>query len=356
MSDGKLIPADSQHNLILGRQPEKRQHTMDQVLRAFFAPFAPSSRDTIEKCLAKAAQTMGFAGLPLAEVPWHHVDATVVSELIARWRDTLAKPTLKLYIFAVRGVARSCYTHHLISSDQYDMIKEVRMPSLDDSDIRGQYVKDEWLDALIGSCVKDKPAVIDIRDHAMLALLFGAGLRRNEAVNLLREDLDLEGGRFKVVVKGGKKALRFLAEWAVPPIVNWLNEIDQQAELWNMAQAKNEQSESGKNIKPQSRKKIRQVRQDGRILRRLSKSGTILDDLEGNGLYNALKARCLTAGTPFTRPHDARRTLATDLINEHGLNIAKKALGHKNITTTQLYDMTDDDQMSSIMSERKRES
>ncbi|MNH34698.1 site-specific tyrosine recombinase XerC [compost metagenome] len=91
-------------------------------------------------------------------------------------------------------------------------------------------------------------------------------------------------------------------------------------------------------------------------MRRLSKTGTILGDLEGNGLYNALKVRCTVAGVPFVRPHDARRTLATDLINEHGINIAQKALGHKNISTTAVYDMTDDDKLSSVFSARTRES
>ena len=45
-------------------------------------------------------------------------------------------------------------------------------------------------------------------------------------------------------------------------------------------------------------------------------------------------------------------TLATDLISEHGLNIAKLALGHRDIATTAIYDMTDRNAMQNIFSKK----
>lgn len=343
-----VIPTNQQH-LVVERPGSRRQHTMDQVLRAFLSPLAESSQVTIQKCLTKAAATMGFGDRPINEVPWHLVDAPIVSELISRWRSDLAKSTLSLYIFAVRGIAQQCYMHGLMDADQLKMIQTVRLPKSGDRDSRGQYVKDAWLDALISSCSpeRDDRRVLALRDLAMLAILFGAGLRRNEASNLAREDLDLDGGRFRVVVKGGKKAMRYIEEWAIEPIRDWLKEIDDQAKF-----SRDQPPIEG----PTSRRRQpkRSVREGGMVLRRLSKSGTILGDLEGNGLYNALKERCEKAGVNFIRPHDARRTLATNLIRDEGLTYAKLALGHKNISTTQIYDMTDEDEMSSRFRARTR--
>lgn len=340
--NGELIPANHESQLSgVDRSTGSYQHTMEQVLRAFLAPMAKSSQETVQKCLKQAAKTLGFGDRPLHEVPWHRVNSSVILELVSRWRSELAKPTLALYITSVRGLARSCYLHDLMSSDQYRKLKEVSLPDFGEGEGRGQYVKPAWLDKLTQSCESDERAVLGLRDHAMLALLFGSGLRRNEAVNLAREDLDLDGMRFKVVVKGGKKAMRYLSPWAVEPLREWIEEIDRQAQL-----AKDQPPIQGS---PSRRKKPkRAVREGGLVLRRLSKTGTILGDLVGNGLYDALKERCIVAGVTFIRPHDARRTLATNIIRERGINYAQKALGHKDISTTKRYDMTDEDEMSDM--------
>jgi integrase len=341
--NGELIPANlGDQQLIVDRSAgTSYQHTMEQVLRAFLAPLAESSREKVQMCLGRAALALGFGDRPLHEVPWHKVNSAVILELVARWRSELKKPTMDLYIYAVRGMARACFLHDLMSSEQYDKLKEIRLPSYGEDEGRGQYVKPAWLDKLTKSCEADERTILGLRDHAMLALLFGSGLRRNEAVNLAREDLDLDGMRFKVVVKGGKKAMRYLSPWAVEPLREWIEEIDRQAQL-----AKDQPPIQGK---PSRRNKPkRAVREGGLLLRRLSKSGTILGDLVGNGLYDALKERCIVAGVTFIRPHDARRTLATNIIRERGINYAQKALGHKDISTTKRYDMTDDDEMSDM--------
>lgn len=317
------------------------QHNMEQVLRAFLAPLAQSSRGTVLMCLGQVALALGFEGRPIHEVPWHKVNSAVILELIARWRGTLKKPTLDLYIYTVRGMARACFLHDLMSSDQYTKLKEIRVPNYGEDEGRGQYVDPEVLDKLTQNCESDERTILGLRDHAMLALLFGAGIRRNEAVNLAREDLDLSGMRFKVVVKGGKKAMRYLPPWAIEPIRQWIEEIDRQTQL-----ASDQAPIQGKLSRRNKPK--RPVRAGGPLLRRLSKTGTILGDLKGDGLYQALEDRCSVAGVDFVKPHDARRTLATNIIREHGINYAQKALGHKDISTTKRYDMTDDDEMSDM--------
>lgn len=346
---GELIPAVASQELqLLARSAtDGHRHGMDQVLRAFLAPLADSSREKVRMCLSRTALALGFENWPLEQVPWDRVDAPVVMELVARWRAELARPTLALYIYAVRGMARSCFLHDLMSAEQYEKLKAVQVPNYGEGDGRGQYVKPAWLDTLIRSCEDDERSALGLRDHALLALLYGSGIRRAEAVNLAREDLDLAGRRFRVVVKGGKKALRFLAPWAIEPIKLWLEEVDRQA-----LATQNQPQPSG----PVSRRRRPKplISAEGLVLRRLSKAGRILGDLDGKGVYVVLKERCELAGIPFVRPHDARRTFATNFIKQHGIAAAQKVLGHKDISTTTRYDMTEDDEIAAMVQDIKR--
>ncbi|WP_153785422.1 tyrosine-type recombinase/integrase [Pseudomonas sp. EMN2] len=346
---GELIPANSAgaQSQLIRPTADSYTHSMDQVLRAFLAPLAVSSQEKVRMCLGQAALALGFEDWPLEQVPWDRVDAPVVMELVARWRDQLARPTLALYIYAVRGMARACFLHDLMSAEQYNKLKAVPLPNYGEGEGRGQYVKSAWLDAMIASCKRDERTTLGLRDHALLALLYGSGIRRAEAASLAREDLDLAGGRFRVVVKGGKKAVRFLAPWAIKPIKEWLDEVDRQA-----LASQNQPVVSG----PVSRRRRPKplISAEGLVLRRLSKAGRILGDLGDKGVYVVLEERCELAGIPFVRPHDARRTFATDFIKQHGVAAAQKILGHKDVSTTTRYDMTGDDELAAMVSKIKR--
>lgn len=58
---------------------------------------------------------------------------------------------------------------------------------------------------ILAAC--DTRAAWGVRAHAMLTLMLDAGLRLSEVTGLRTADLDLEGGRLKVMGKGGKERL-----------------------------------------------------------------------------------------------------------------------------------------------------
>jgi site-specific recombinase XerD len=62
----------------------------------------------------------------------------------------------------------------------------------------------------------------DLRDTALLELLYGSGLRVAEAAALDVDDLDLAGRRVRVWGKGGKQRLVPLSEPAVDALQRWL--------------------------------------------------------------------------------------------------------------------------------------
>ena len=60
------------------------------------------------------------------------------------------------------------------------------------------------------------------RDAAILALLYGSGLRRAEAVGLDISDYDPEGGTLKVRGKGNKERLAHLGDASQAALDAWL--------------------------------------------------------------------------------------------------------------------------------------
>ncbi len=77
----------------------------------------------------------------------------------------------------------------------------------------GRALEREELRALFASCAGgDASASINVRDAALLAVLYGAGLRRAEVVQLDVSDLAMESGALVVHGKGNKVRLAYLPE------------------------------------------------------------------------------------------------------------------------------------------------
>lgn len=315
MNDITLIPASSQ--LVDGapRAAGAARYSVAHALDAFKARMMPSSWITIGYALTRAASDLGFYDYDLKDVPWDKVDYPVLQRLIGVWKPVMAGATLKLHVYAVRGLLRSCFTHGLISQHAYTLLGEVKAGGDTNEVGRGKYVEDLNRHRLIESCNADDRRTLAARDKAIIALLFGAGIRRAEAVNLEIGNLNLAHGSFRVTVKGGRFVEKYLAGWAIKYLQEWLDVLAEQGQA------------------------------TGRVLRRVSNGGRALADMKPGGLYKALAERSLVAGVPIIKPHDARRTVATNLIRAKGISFAKIALGHKSITTTQRYDMTDSDEI-----------
>lgn len=296
------------------------------ALSSFLRPLMPSSRETVLKCLREAADDMGAVGYEIHQIPWHKVTSAGLSKLVNDWtQEGLSKSTVRLRTYAVKGLLKSCFIHKLVPHDEFSLIQFVNVTGEGGTEAkRGRYVRQRQQDEMVRSCDEDERKQIGLRDKAFIALLFGAGLRRSEAVKVVIEDLDLTEGQMLVVVKGGKTQTRYLPDWAIEYLVEWRELL-----------------------------KLHEIG-TGPVLRRLSKSGRPLSGMSPGGLFVALEDRCLRAGIPVIRPHDARRTLATDMIQDHGLSFAKKAMGHRNVQTTMIYDMTDDEAMRAIFKTRSR--
>jgi integrase/recombinase XerC len=160
------------------------------------------------------------------------------------------------------------------------------------------------LRALLDESVSAGPdGARDLRDTALLELLYGSGLRVAEAAALDVDDLDLAQRRVRVWGKGGKQRLVPLSDPAVDALQRWL--ADGRGELATEA----------------------------------SPAAAVFLNRRGRRLTPRDARRVLDrrAAAP-THPHALRHTFATHLLDGGAdLRVVQELLGHADLGTTQRY-------------------
>ncbi|OGK24203.1 hypothetical protein A3A46_01885 [Candidatus Roizmanbacteria bacterium RIFCSPLOWO2_01_FULL_37_13] len=164
--------------------------------------------------------------------------------------------------------------------------------------------------------------ILGIRDKAILEVLFSTGLRVSELVALNREQVNIDSGEFGVIGKGGRARVVFLSKRAK----EWLNKYLRMRNDPNRALF---------------------IRYSG------PKSDTLTDEnkrLSARSIERLIDKYRKKAGILFRiGPHVLRHSYATDLL-EHGADIrsVQEMLGHKNISTTQIYTHVTDTRLKEI--------
>lgn len=158
----------------------------------------------------------------------------------------------------------------------------------------------------------DTSKIIGSRDKAILELLFSTGLRVSELVSLNHDHVNLKEGEFSVIGKGGKARVVFLTDVARGAIQDYLAQRDDTYKALFI-------NYSGP--KPKKELDVEARRLTVRSVQRLIE-----------------KYRKEVGITFRIGPHVLRHSFATDLL-QHGADIrsVQEMLGHKNISTTQIY-------------------
>ena len=129
-------------------------------------------------------------------VPWQHLRREHVAALRANLAKTYSRATVNQALSALRGVLKSCFDLHLIDGDTYHRTVDVK--SLSGTDLPAGRVLDRGeIQALFDAMAK-QGGIIAVRDAALLAALYGCGLRRAEAVSLRVEDYDAEQALLRI--------------------------------------------------------------------------------------------------------------------------------------------------------------
>ncbi|NVO00174.1 MAG: site-specific tyrosine recombinase XerD [Geobacteraceae bacterium] len=157
----------------------------------------------------------------------------------------------------------------------------------------------------------------DLRDRAMLQLLYATGLRVSELVSLKFSDLNLLAGYLMTSGKGEKERLIPIGEAAKAAVSEYLL--------------------ASRTAMPQSGEK-------GLFLSRLGGS------MSRQAFWNIIKKRAASAGIlKNISPHTLRHSFATHLLeNGADLRSVQMMLGHADLATTQIYTHMTGDRLKKI--------
>ncbi|MFL5683452.1 MAG: tyrosine recombinase, partial [Chloroflexota bacterium] len=150
------------------------------------------------------------------------------------------------------------------------------------------------------------------RDRALLELLYAAGLRISEAINLDREDLHVDAAFVRVIGKGDKERLVPVGEIALDWLGRWMD--GRRATLVAVH-----------HVAPIRGGPLFLGDRGGRLARQQA--------------WAAVKRAAVGAGlTDRVSPHTLRHSFATHLLEGGAdLRVVQELLGHASISTTQLY-------------------
>ncbi|EPA0511158.1 site-specific tyrosine recombinase XerD [Vibrio alginolyticus] len=167
-------------------------------------------------------------------------------------------------------------------------------------------ISEEQVDALLEAPDPNDP--IELRDKAMLELLYATGLRVTELVSLTMENVSLRQGVVRVTGKGGKERLVPMGENAV----DWIETFIQQGRPALLG-------DTSSDIVFPSKRARQMTRQT---------------------FWHRIKYYALIAGidTDQLSPHVLRHAFATHLLNYGAdLRVVQMLLGHSDLSTTQIY-------------------
>lgn len=238
----------------------------------------------------------------------------VTAEVVRKWRlwlnryeneagDSLSPLTQSYHLIALRSFLGYCSKRDINTLTP----EKVELPKTKRKQV--SFLTQEETRRILEVNDGQKPQ--DLRDKAILELLFSSGLRVSELCNLNRDHINLNRGEFMVRGKGQKDRPVFISPEATECIAAYLGtRTDPAKPLFIRYSGAKEGDSDGESFRLTPRSVQRIVSQYAKL-----------------------------AGiTKHVSPHTLRHSFATDLLmNGADIRSVQSMLGHSNIATTQVY-------------------
>ena len=207
--------------------------------------------------------------------------------------------SIQRHLSSAKGFFRFLKKNGLISTSPFDLVTAPKSASN-----LPEVLTPEDVEQLLNF----KPiGLLEIRDMAIVEVMYSSGLRVSETVNINISDFEEEMDFIRVLGKGSKTRLVPMGRFAVSAVKNWLTE----------------------------RKKI-DNNSDALFL---SSRGT---RLSVRSVQLRLKKMATKQGLPPIHPHMLRHSFATHMLESSGdLRTIQELLGHSSLSTTQIYTKLD---------------
>lgn len=214
--------------------------------------------------------------------------------------------SIQRHLSSAKGFFRFLKKNNLITSSPFELVTAPKSPS---------NLPDVLSPEDVEQLLNFKPtSLIEIRDMAIVEVMYSSGLRVTETVNINIADFEEEMSFLRVLGKGSKTRLVPMGRFAVSAINNWIVE----------------------------RKKIA-TNTDALFL---NSKGT---RLTVRSVQLRLKKMALKQGLPPIHPHMLRHSFATHMLESSGdLRTIQELLGHSSLSTTQIYTKLDYQHLAKI--------
>lgn len=211
------------------------------------------------------------------------------------YSENISSRSIQRHLSSIKGMFKYLQKNNLVNSSPFELISgpktEKKLP---------ETLTPEQINRLLDF----KPSSpIEIRDLAIIELMYSSGLRVSETANVNINDFE-EGKNFlRVLGKGSKTRLVPLGRFAISAIENWLEE----------------------------RRKI--TKRDDALF--VNNAG---GRLTTRSIQLRLKRLAIKQGLPPINPHMLRHSFATHMLESSGdLRSIQELLGHSSLSTTQIY-------------------
>ncbi|MFD1803797.1 site-specific tyrosine recombinase XerD [Mixta tenebrionis] len=202
---------------------------------------------------------------------------------------------------AMRRLFQYLYREKLRADDPSAQLSSPKLPQRLPKDL-----SEAQVERLLQAPSVEQP--VELRDKAMLELLYATGLRVSELVGLTVSDVSLRQGVVRVIGKGNKERLVPLGEEAI----HWLEHYMEHGRPWLL---------------------------NGKVIDVLFPSSRA-QQMTRQTFWHRIKHYAVLAGIDSEKlsPHVLRHAFATHLLN-HGadLRVVQMLLGHSDLSTTQIY-------------------
>ena len=207
--------------------------------------------------------------------------------------------SIQRHLSSAKGFFKFLKKNYLIDTSPFELINAPKTPS---------HLPDVLSPEDVEQLLNFKPCdALEIRDLAIVELMYSSGLRVSETANINLDDFEEEMTFLRVLGKGSKTRLVPLGRYAVNAINNWVEERSKYSE---------ESSALFINLKG-SRLSVRSIQ-----LR--------------------LKRLATKQGLPPVHPHMLRHSFATHMLESSGdLRTIQELFGHSSLSTTQIYTKLD---------------
>ena len=235
----------------------------------------------------------------------------ISSETCSAWIGSLYSQnnnprSIQRHLSSAKGFFRFLKKNNLIQSSPFELVTAPKS---------SKKLPDVLSPEDVEQLLNFKPSnMIEIRDMAIVELMYSSGLRVSETVNINLNDFEENKSFLRVLGKGSKTRLVPMGRYAVNAINEWL--IEREKILNNT---------------------------DALFL---NSKGT---RLTVRSVQLRLKKMAVKQGLPPIHPHMLRHSFATHMLESSGdLRTIQELLGHSSLSTTQIYTKLDYQHLTKI--------